>query len=180
VDVALVRQMADGNEIALERLYDRHAPTLLGYLIELTGDRLEAEEVLQDTMVAAWKSARAFAGRSQVRTWLFGIARRRLRDGRRRRILERAQDTELGDLDGDESSPEHTALVRAELADLTTLIASLGALQREVLALAFVHELSYAEMADVLEVSVGTVKSRLSNARRALQTLLAEREEATQ
>jgi len=86
-DLALLKRMAHHDESALDILYARHAPALLGYLLNLVGERFEAEEILQDTFVAAWKSACRFQGRSQVRTWLFSIAHRQTRDRHRRHSL---------------------------------------------------------------------------------------------
>src|SRR5215469_6723814 len=84
-DAALVGRAGRGDEAALTRLYERHAAAVLAYLRHLTGDREEAEELLQDTFVAAWRAGAGFAGRASARAWLCGIARRRARDGRRRR-----------------------------------------------------------------------------------------------
>jgi len=75
-DATLVARVARGDGGALARLYQAYAGRLFGYLLRLTGDRMLAEEVLQDTMLAVWRSADGFAGASAVPTWLFGIARR--------------------------------------------------------------------------------------------------------
>lgn len=171
-DGALVARMADGDETALTGLYERHAGAVLAYLRQLTGDPDEAEELLQDTFVAAWRAAPGFAGRSSARTWLFGIARRRARDDRRRHRLPLAGPSELGGLVA--RGGEDLALARLELAELSEVARRLSAAHREVLALALVHELPLAEVARVLDVPVGTVKSRLSAARRALQSLAAQ------
>lgn len=166
-DSAWVIRLARGDEAALTCLYERHAQAVLGYLVQLTGDRGEAEELLQDTFVAAWRAAGGFNRRSTVLTWLLGIARRRARDGRRRRRLPTV-DKELFELAV--AGFEELALARLELGQLGRLVAQLPAAHREVLSLALVQELSYAEVAEVLGISVGTVKSRLHAARRALQT----------
>lgn len=171
-DGALVARLADGDEAALTGLYERHAGAVLAYLRQLTGDREEAEELLQDTFVAAWRAAPGFAGRSGARTWLFGIARRRARDGRRRHRVPLAGPSELGGLLA--RGGEDVALARLELGELARLAARLPAAHREVLALALVHELPLSEVARLLDVPVGTVKSRLSAARRALQSLAAD------
>jgi len=73
--VLLVR-VAGGDPAALATLYRRYGGRLFGYLQRYAGDRMVAEEILQDTLLAVWRSAPRYAGRSGVRTWLFGIARR--------------------------------------------------------------------------------------------------------
>lgn len=75
-DEALLRAVAVGDVSALTQLYERHAGALFGYLYRLAGDRMTAEEILQDTMLAVWRSAAAFEGRSKATTWIFGVARR--------------------------------------------------------------------------------------------------------
>lgn len=174
-DRALVAGMGHGDQRALAELYERHSRAMLAYLVQLTGDRGTAEELLQDTFVAAWRGAGAFEGRAGVRTWLFGIARRRARDGHRRRLLPVADGWNEEDVAGD--GGEEAALARIELAELGRLAGSLPVAHREVLALVLVHELPYADVARVLEVPVGTVKSRLNAARRALRALAGGREE---
>ena len=75
-DDELLRSVAAGDAAALALLYERYAGALFGYLHRLAGDRMTAEEILQDTMLAVWRSAGAFEGRAKVTTWLFGVARR--------------------------------------------------------------------------------------------------------
>jgi RNA polymerase sigma-70 factor (ECF subfamily) len=171
-DVELVRRMAAGDETALTDLYGRYAARVLGFLAAMASDRADAEEVLQDTFVAAWQAARRFRGESQVRTWLLGIARHRMRDRRRRRGLGSAPSEALDDRRDPAAGPEEVALARVGAAELAGFIGRLSLHQKSILSLAFVQELSYQEMADVLGISIGTVKSRLNNAKHALATLL--------
>jgi RNA polymerase sigma factor (sigma-70 family) len=171
-DAALLRRMADGDQAALDVLYARHAPGLLRYLLGWGNDRAEAEEILQDTFVAAWRAARGFQGRASVRTWLFAIAQRQARDRHRRHGLTLEPETELDGLADTATGPEASLLAQTEISELAAAIAQLPPRQRQVLALMFVHELSQAEIAQVLEIPVGTVKSRLSSARRTLQAKL--------
>ena len=171
-DAALLRRMANGDQAALDVLYARHAPGLLRYLLGWGNDRAEAEEILQDTFVAAWRAARGFQGRASVRTWLFAIAQRQARDRRRRHGLALEAEAELDELADTATGPEDSLLAQMALTELAAAIAQLPPRQRQVLALMFVHELSQAEIAQVLDIPVGTVKSRLSSARRALQARL--------
>jgi RNA polymerase sigma-70 factor (ECF subfamily) len=167
-DALVLRRVANGDARALEALYQRHAAALFGYLLALNRERTVAEEVLQDTFLAAWHAAGSFRGGASVRTWLFAIARRQARDRRRRYQPVVVDDEEYLATADPSPGPEQAALDRAELQDLVAGINALGPLHREALALVFVHELSYAEAAQVLEVPIGTVRSRLSAARRLL------------
>jgi hypothetical protein len=73
----LLAQLARGDDDALASLYAPHGRRLFTYVFALTGDRTAAEEIVQDTFVAAWRGVSAFRGESSVDTWLFAIARRR-------------------------------------------------------------------------------------------------------
>ncbi|HEX7101031.1 MAG TPA: sigma-70 family RNA polymerase sigma factor [Nitrolancea sp.] len=168
----IVARVAAGERQALDTLYQRYAQPLFGYLLTLTSDRGLIEEILQDTFVAAWRAAERFEGHSSVKTWLFGIARRQAHNSLRRRNLELTDDTALNQTPSDEPEPEMAVLRNADRQALTDAITHLRPVHREVLLLAFVHELSYAEMAELLDVPIGTIRSRLSNARRLLREIL--------
>ncbi len=168
-DRALVRAMARGETAALERLYARHGPGLLAFLVGRLRDRPLAEEVLQDVMLAAWRAAAGFRGESGVRTWLLVIARNRAINARRRaRVATVDLDTGL--------AVEARKVARErrldERLDLREALATLPEDQRLTLELVFFHGLAVAEAAEVLDVAPGTVKSRLHRARRALRDLL--------
>jgi RNA polymerase sigma-70 factor (ECF subfamily) len=170
-DQALMERIADGDRVALRELYSRHGQGLSTYLRLFTNDHGQIEEIVQDTMLAAWTGADRFAGRSTTRSWLFGIARRRAMDTLRRRRLPVA-DAQLETLADPAPSPEAWALAQASQGDLLATIERLSPVHQEILLLTFVHELAYSEIAEMLEVPIGTVKSRLSNARRALRAHL--------
>jgi RNA polymerase sigma-70 factor (ECF subfamily) len=171
-DRDVVDRIAAGDRDALATLYATYQAPLFRYLLQLTSDRGLAEEVLQDTLVAVWKSARTFEGRSSVQTWLIGIARRQAHNTLRRRALPRVDLAELEILPSSDPEPEDAALANAEQEELATAIRWLSPAHREVLTLTFVHDLSYGEIAKVVGVPEGTIKSRLSNAKRALRALL--------
>jgi RNA polymerase sigma-70 factor (ECF subfamily) len=155
--------------------YRLHSRTVLTHISLLVGERALAEEVYQDTMLAIWRGAGSFRGDSRVRTWVIAIARRQARDRLRRRQLRLVSDAELTDRPSPGPGPEALALDRAEVSDVAGAIAGLGRAHRDVLSLAFGAGLSLAEVAEVLEVPVGTVKSRLTAARTALVRALAEK-----
>lgn len=177
IDRQLLERICGGDTSAVDVLYRRHAQALLAYLMSIAGSHEAAEEILQDTFVAAWNGASRFQNRSSVRTWLFGIARRQAMNTLRRKSLPTTDDSNLDTFSGHEPEPEQWVIARAERDRIARAVAALSPVHREVLTLTFVHHLSYEEITDVLEIPTGTVKSRLSNARRALRTELARLEE---
>jgi RNA polymerase sigma factor (sigma-70 family) len=174
-DVALVGRVAVGDAAALATLYRRHADGLFAFLQQYARDRMVAEEILQDTLLAVWRSAHLYAGRSGVRTWMFGIARRQAHN--RLRIQE-PRKLPLDDLAGwadPAPGPAEWAIASAQRAAIADAFAVLAPHHREMLALAFAARLPHREIAEVLGVPVGTVKSRLHHARAALHRALADR-----
>jgi len=173
-DVRLVARLAAGDRDALAELYARYQRPLFGYLLRLASDRGLAEELLQDTLVAAWTSAGAFAGRSGVRTWLFGIAHRQAHNTLRRRGLPLvAEDTDapIDETPDSDPGPEDRALASADRSDMIDALSRLSPAHREVLILALVQGMPQTELAGMLGTP-GTVKSRLHHAKAALRRAL--------
>jgi RNA polymerase sigma-70 factor (ECF subfamily) len=152
----------------LADLYRRHGQVVLSQILLVVGDRAVAEEILQDTMLAVWRQAGTFRGESRVRSWMIAIARRQARDRLRRNKLRVVEDRGLVNQPSSEAGPELVVLERADIAEVSRAIQTLGRAHREVLGLVFAADLTMPEVAGILEVPVGTVKSRLFAARTAL------------
>jgi RNA polymerase sigma-70 factor (ECF subfamily) len=175
-DAQLLRRIGQGDEDAMAAFYREHGRVVLAQVLLVVGERLLAEEIVQDTMLAVWRGAGSFRGESSVRSWVIAIARRQTRDRLRgQRVLRVVDDAFLADQPGSGPGPEVMALDRAELAEVTVAIRELAPLHREVLGLVFGSGLSLPEVAGVLEIPVGTVKSRLAAARNALSRVLNEK-----
>jgi RNA polymerase sigma-70 factor, ECF subfamily len=174
-DAGLLRRIGQGDEDAMAAFYREHGRVVLAQVLLVTGERVLAEEIVQDTMLAVWRGASSFRGESSVRSWVIAIARRQTRDRLRGRRLRVVDDAVLADQPGSGPGPEMTALDRAELAEVRTAIRDLAPAHREVLGLAFGSGLTLPEVAGVLGIPVGTVKSRLTAARAALSRTLNEK-----
>ena len=171
-DLALLERIAREDRRAVAELYARHQRPLFRYLCQLTPDHGLAEEILQDTIVAVWQGAASFEGRSAVRTWLFAIARRQAHNVLRRRGQPLADEDALEALEDSDPGPEERVLKQSDAHEVQRAIARLPLIHREVLVLNFVNGLRYDEISAVLGVPEGTVKSRLSNAKRGLRRLI--------
>src|SRR6202451_266239 len=174
-DVQLLGRIGRGDEDAMAAFYREHGRSVLARVLLVAGDRVLAEEIVQDTMLAVWRGAGSFRGESSVRSWVIAIARRQTRDQLRGRRLRVVDDAFLADQPGPGPGPEVTALDRAELAEVKGAIRELASPHRELLGLVFGSGLSLPEVAGVLEIPVGTVKSRLSAARTSLSRILDEK-----
>ena len=157
-DAALVAAMARGDRDALAKLYDRHAGVLLGLALRIVRERREAEDLLHDVLLEAWRHAKDFdPKRGRVRTWLAIRMRSRALDLQKSaRVSRNAGDAGLEAVvdDRERTSPDH-ARVRDALAEL-------GPEQRQVLELAYFEGLSCSEIATRIAIPIGTVKSRLA------------------
>jgi len=169
LDAALVAKMASGDRDALATLYERHSGILLGLAMRIVRDRREAEDLLHDVFLEAWRSAKDFdPKRGRVRTWLAIRMRSRALDLQKSaRVSRNAGDAGLDAVvdDNEGATPDH-ARIRAALADL-------GPDQRRVLELAYFEGLSCTEIAARVAIPVGTVKSRIAAGLDRLRTGLA-------
>lgn len=167
-DAAWVRQAAAGDAAAFERVMTMHAAAVQRFL-ETIGTR-EVEDAVQETFIAAWRSASNYAGDGSVRSWLLSIARNIQRHQHRRRVDEPAAFESLDSLaaqagwgcDPAEARRQEIALARDELA---RAMSALPDDEREVLLLREIEGLSGEETAALLQCSLPAMKSRLHRAR---------------
>lgn len=157
--------MGDAME-RLETLYQQHGASLLAYLRRQFAGVRAAEDLLQDTFVQAIQRADRLAECASPRAWLFGIARHLgLSAARRIRRVESLHDATV--------AADHAA-EDARLEQMRAAISRLPGPQRETLDLRLREELSYEEIAEVLSIPVGTVRSRLHHAVRSLREAMCE------
>lgn len=174
-DYALIRAIAQGDGYAMDELYTRRGPGLLTYLSSRLGNRQWAEEVLQEVMLAVWKSAGRFRGESRVYTWMIIIARNRAINAfqRDKSLSDKPLEDETGAIP---AQIDTDIELRAQLDELRSAVSQLPDEQRETLELVFIHGLSNHETAAVLNIPSGTVKSRLFRAKARLREWLEEKE----
>jgi RNA polymerase sigma-70 factor (ECF subfamily) len=168
-DAELLRRTAFGNGQAFHQLVDQHADRLYRLAFSLVGNAADAEDVLQEALAGAFRSAKKFEGRSSVKSWLTRIVVTQAAKFWRSRYGKR--DVSL-DADIDQpSSAGGTLAVDAKL-DLNAALQQLSTEHREVLVLREIDGMVYEEMAEVLGVPRGTIESRLFRARAELKKKL--------
>jgi RNA polymerase sigma-70 factor (ECF subfamily) len=177
-EASLVQRCAAGEEVACAELVAQHQRMVVQLAMNLLGDRDEALDLSQEVFLRVFHSIHRFGGRSSLRTWIYRIAVNQARN--RRRFWHRRHRADQISLDShaaahgaslaDGDAWPDRVLARKELAErLQRALNRLPFDQRTAIVLREIDGLSYDEMAYSLGVAVGTVKSRLTRARRALR-----------
>lgn len=187
-DRQLVLRFNAGDESAFNQIVDRYHTRIFALAQNVLRNRADAEEIAQDTFVRAYRALDRFRGDSSLATWLYRIAMNLSRNRywyhrRRRRQDAVSLEHEYGDENNttianfiaeDNSSPRHDAS-RQEFSELVEqCMNQLDPNYREILTMRNGLELPYDEIAQLLDLKVGTVKSRIARARENLRRLLAE------
>jgi RNA polymerase sigma-70 factor (ECF subfamily) len=169
-DVSLITAARSGDRRALDELLARHEQQIYRFGLRMCGDEESAREVLQETMLAAFRNIPGFRGDAALSTWLFQIARSFCI--KERRGVRPTTPIEADVVDP--STPPDLQLHAREIgAALASAIRELPTEQREVLVLRDVEGLSAQEAAEVVGIEVGALKSRLHRARMALREKLS-------
>ena len=167
--------MARGDNAALAQLYDRYAGTMLALAQRIVGRGAEAEDVIHDVFLEAWRHAADYdPARGSVKAWLLLRTRSRSLDVQKSaRVSKQASnldDTWLAEL-GD---PTRDTTAGADQARIRSVLITLSPEQREVLLLGYFEGLSSSEIAERVGVPLGTVKSRVAAALAALRGALSD------
>nr|MDT0661477.1 RNA polymerase sigma factor [Micromonospora sp. DSM 115978] len=167
----LARAAATGDRTALDRLLIAIQPDVLRICARFLPNRQDAEEACQDTLLAVARGVARFDGRSAFRTWLYRIAANRSRSTYqvlRRRFLVEADRVALPD----RPDPRRTSVVAGTRLDLLDALEAIGPEFAEPVTLRDVLDLGYRDVAAVLGIPEGTVKSRIHEGRRRLRVHL--------
>jgi RNA polymerase sigma-70 factor (ECF subfamily) len=170
-DRVLLERVRRGDTDGAAELFERYAPALLRFTDRLLSDRALAEEVTQEVFVKVISRAHQYDGRAEVSSWLFAIAANACRDRRRRdRRAPVVPFDALPEPAARGEGVERELMDREKREAVRRALAELSEEQREALVLARYHGLPYAEIARVLGISVGAVKTRIF---RGVETLKA-------
>ncbi len=186
-DKSLVEAHCRGDSAAFSELVRRYGDSILGYLMRMSGNHHQAEDLFQETFKRVHEKARTFRG-DKFKSWLFTIATNVAIDGlrrrRRMRIVSLNQKLDCTDQDGEELSavaladdsyePSREAAKAEQAEKVRGAIESLPARQRATLVLAYYQQLSYPEVAKVMGCSLGTVKTQMYRALRTLAQKLPD------
>lgn len=173
-DKDLIERLKSGDENAMQVLYARHYQRLYRFILRQIRDEMMAEDIVNDVFLDCWRQAGKFEGRSSVSTWLMAIGYNKsisyLRKKRESQIHEGQAEAII-----DESDDQQVALMKDDKGDvLRETIDQLSADHKAVIDLAYYHEMSVSEIAEILDIPTNTVKTRLFHARKNLHEMLLE------
>jgi RNA polymerase sigma-70 factor, ECF subfamily len=175
-DDELIAAVARGDDTALRELFTRHAPWLAARLRGVL-PASEVEDVLQETFLAVWRGACRYRPEGSAGGWVWGIARRQAAQWLRRRGPAELLLPALTAADGRHpDDPAEAALSRAEVAYAVSALGPEGGPARETWRLMYVEDRSVAEVAELMGVPEGTVKSRAHRARELMRAALRRHE----
>lgn len=177
-----------GSKIGLtfEELFERYSSMVFGLVFHILGDREEALDVSQEVFLTIFRKMDSFRGESSLKTWIYCIAAHRAANRfrwwnrlRRRGTvsleehLAKSPDRELFyNLNSETQSPEQALLAREEREEMEQLLLQLPMQQRIAVVMRDIEGLSYEEIAESMQISLGTVKSRIARGRETLKHLL--------
>ena len=180
-DELLIRRAQRGDADAFEQLLLEHQKNVYNLCYRMAGDPDDAMDLSQETFLRAWRCLDQYQFASAFSTWLYRLCSNICIDFLRKRRRQQTVPLTFEDADGEEQTyavpdaqplPEEQVELKLTRETLAAAMAQLLPEHRAVLQLRVINELSYEQIADVLDVQIGTVKSRLSRARAQLKKIL--------
>ena len=182
-DRDIIERVLGGDNDAFSLLVEKYQTKVYNLALRMSGNEDDAFDLAQESFVRAWRNLGGFQFESSFSTWLFRLTSNICLDFLRARKRRAAVSLTMTDDEDEETqlavpdpgkTPEEAVIAAEDRALLTRALNELPADQRQILTLRAIDDLSYAEIAEILQLQEGTVKSRLSRARAALRNKLLQ------
>jgi RNA polymerase sigma-70 factor (ECF subfamily) len=167
-DRELVERVAKGDRAAVRLLFMRHHARVYRFAARQTGSDMMADDIANEVFLELWRQAPAFEGRSEVSTWLLGIARFKALSALRKKKEEWIGDDDAAAIPDTADTPEVAVMKDDKATALRGMVNALPEEHRTVIDLAYYHAKSVTEIAEILSIPVATVKTRMFYARKKL------------
>ena len=172
-ELLLISRARGGDREAFGALVEQYRDNVYRLAYRMCGNAYDADEAAQEAFVAAWRALPNFRGDAKFSTWLYRLTTNAAIDVMRREKRHKAAgDGEMVEVADDTDSPQETVERTEQQEAVQKALSTLSEEYREVLLLRYMEELDYAEIAEVLQLPSGTVKSRINRAKAALKTAL--------
>jgi RNA polymerase sigma-70 factor (ECF subfamily) len=173
-DLALIGAIAEGDKRAMSALFARYNVRVFRFILRMTKRQSLAEDLVNEVFLEVWRQAGKFEARSQVSTWLLGIARFKALSAMRHRPDEELTEEAMLLIEDPADNPE-TVLERSDrCSQLRRCLTRLSPAHREIIDLVYYHEKSVAEVSEIIGVPPSTIKTRMFYARKKLARYLQE------
>jgi RNA polymerase sigma-70 factor (ECF subfamily) len=177
-DEEAMQLVGDGNPRAFELIYDRHGGAAFSLAYRMVGNRVLAEDIVQEAFLSIWRSRMRYdRSRGSVRTWVLGIVHNRAIDALRRGSTHERKQEPLDGVEERHEAPERTdveAARREEARSVRTALETLPDDQRRTIELAYFAGFTHSQIAELLDQPIGTVKGRMRLGLDKLRRQLAE------
>ena len=167
-DRELVERVAKGDRAAVRLLFMRHHARVYRFAARQTGSETMADDIANEVFLELWRQAPAFEGRSEVSTWLLGIARFKALSMLRKKREATIDEDDAAAIPDTSDTPEVAVMKDDKATALRRMVNALPGEHRTVIDLAYYHAKSVTEIADILSIPVATVKTRMFYARKKL------------
>jgi RNA polymerase sigma-70 factor (ECF subfamily) len=172
-DDALIKQIADGNKLAMRALFARHQLRVYRFALRIVRDSATAEDVVSEVFIDAWQHAGRYEGRSSVSTWLLGICRHKALTAANRRTTESIDSETAMNVVDPANTPEAELGQKDTGSVIRRCLAALSPEHAEMIDLVYYQEKSIKEIVEILGIPENTVKTRMFYARKRLAALVA-------
>jgi RNA polymerase sigma-70 factor (ECF subfamily) len=168
-DTDLLQKIATGNQQALQQFYQRFSGVVYQFSMRTVANAADAAEVLNEVMMEVWRRADTYQGNSLVRTWLLSITRNKSVDLlRRKRPTQSLDDSNIVEEGDDRCELSQLTELKEQGAQVRICLDKLKDTHRQVVYLTFFEELSYTDIAEIMAIPSGTVKTRMMHAKQQL------------
>lgn len=184
-DKELIKRFRNNDESAFEELVLRYQKKVYNTVLRMLSNLDDASDITQEIFIKVYQNLEKFKGQSSFSTWLFSIAGNHCRDELRKRqkelkhssldsIAEKRKETERVSDNNSNYQPEESSIQNEQFRDIEIALSKLSIEYRESLVLRDIQGFTYDEISKILDLPAGTVKSRLSRARRKLRDELSK------
>ena len=173
--IEFLKQIGQGNEAAMAYFYRLYENRLYKFIKTKLNDSFEATDILNETFMEVWRKADTFEGRSKVSTWLFGIAYYKTMDRHRKKKIHLIDEDNFPEI-VDETPDALVCLLSEERGrHVKHCLETLKDAHRAVMQLSFYEDMTYGEIAKIVDCPEGTVKTRMFHAKEAMKHCLQGR-----
>jgi RNA polymerase sigma-70 factor (ECF subfamily) len=169
----LIREAIGGNEKAFRAILERHYTLIYSVVRGVLGVSGETEDVVQDVFIKIFRALPDFRGESRLSTWIYRIARNEALNARGRSTRQFVPLDDCADVGTDQGNPETGYRRKVHAEQIERLMQRLDERERVVLELRYRGEKSYEEIAEMMEIPLGTVKTHIYRAKHSLRRMIA-------